>query len=373
MKKVIKIAIITLAVVVAAVGVLFVVIPLATSKKAEAVLAEAFTEAGVPEDMWSAGRVYYVPLLGHLTVEKLEFGERGVGAFLEAKKVTLALNTNSEELFAGSVDIQGLSFSAANMGVTVKDLSLNDFSVDKTLFRDSPVKAVKKLGNIRLSDVLFMRKEQRFFSLGRLNVDAGYAEGKGMLPSSVSLKELAIDIRQLIPFSALRPEYRLSNLELKNSFSGGVYTASLVTDWANLFTIKADLGLSLPRTFLASGDISEFALFDYKRDLMMDSLALTYTDKSLLDHVFELAGLSGGRAYAAEQLSETLMMFAVMGGVDAERFVAEVANFIEKPGKFELKTSLDSPVNFEGISRNPFMANLSLSINGGKPFTTGGY
>jgi hypothetical protein len=105
----------------------------------------------------------------------------------------------------------------------------------------------------------------------------------------------------------------------------------------------------------------------------MVSLVFTYTDKSFLDHVFELAGMSGSRAYAVEQLNETLMMFAMMGGADMERLAGEVTKFIEKPGKLELKTNLDSPLSLEDISQNPFVMNVSLSLNGGKPFTTGGY
>jgi hypothetical protein len=371
MKKAVKIAIISVAAVAVLAGALFVVIPLATSKEAEARLGEALAEAGIPEDMWSVDRAYYVPLLGHLVAEKLEFGERD-SAFLEAKKVTLALDAGREDLFAGSVDAEELSFLADDTGITVKSFSVKDFSVDRALLGYSPAGALKRLGNIRLSDAVFRQRGQTYFSLGSLNADIGYAEGKIPLPSSVSLKEVVMDSRRFMPLPALRPEYRLSTLELKNSLSGGVYTANLVIDGANLFTLKADLGLSLPRELLASGVISSLALIDYGEDVKLDSLALTYTDKSFLDHVFELSGIPGGRARAAEQLNETLMMFAMMGGVDAERFAEEVAKFIAKPEKFELKTNIDSPVSFEDISRNPFAVNLSLSINGGKPFTTAG-
>ncbi|MDR2746026.1 MAG: hypothetical protein LBB77_01140 [Treponema sp.] len=351
--------------------ILFAVLPLATSKQTEAKLGEAFAEAGIPEDAWTVGRAYYVPLFGHLVIEKLEFGERGDDAFLEVKKITLALDTGNEALFAGSVDAQDVSFLADNVDITVKSLSANDFSVDKASFGYSPVEAVKKLGKISLSDAVFRQKGQRYFSLGKLNADVGYAEGKIPLSSSISLKEFTMDIRQFMPFSTLRPEYRFSNVEFKNSLSGDAYTVNLVIDGANLFTIKADLGLSLPGEFLASGEMANLALIT--REVKMDSLALTYTDKSFLDHVFELAGMSGGRESAAEQLNEALMQFAVMGGVDEERFANEAAKFIVKPGKLELKTNIDSPVGFEDISRNPFAMNLSLSINGGKPFTASGY
>jgi hypothetical protein len=373
MKKAVKLAIIVAVAVAVIAGVLFVVFPLAASKQAEARLGEVLAEAGIPEELWSVGRVYYVPLFGHLVIEKPEFGERDGGAFLEAKKVTLALDTGREDLFAGSIDAREVSFSTDDTGITIKRLFVDDFSVDKTQFGYSPVEAVKKLGNIRLSDAVFRKKGQMYFSLGRLNADVGYAEGKIPFPSSVSLKEFVMNVRQFTPLPALRPEYRLSNLELKNSLSGGVYTVNLVIDGANLFTIKAALGLSLSREVFAPGETTNRALLDYDEDVKMDSLVLTYTDKSFLDHVFELAGISGGRAHAAEQLNESLMEFAMMGGVDAERFVDEVTKFIAKPGKFELKTNIDSPMNFEEISQNPFAMNLSLSINGGKSFTTGEY
>jgi hypothetical protein len=144
MKKAVKIAIISAAAVAAAAGALFVAIPLATSKEAEARLGEALAEAGIPEDMWSVDRAYYVPLLGHLVVEKLKFGESGGNDFFEAKKVTLALDTGREDFFAGSVDAQGVSFSADDTGITVKTLSVNGLSVDKALFEYSPVDEVTK-------------------------------------------------------------------------------------------------------------------------------------------------------------------------------------------------------------------------------------
>jgi hypothetical protein len=372
MKRGVKIAILSAAIVAAAAVILFVVIPLATLKSAEARLDEVLTEAGIPEDMWSIGRAYYVPLFGHLVVERLEFGERGA-VFLEVKKITLTHSTGGEGIFAGSVDVQGVSFLAGGTGITAKNLSVNDFSVDKALFKYSPVEAVKKLGNINLSDMVFRQRGRSNFSLGRLNADVGYAEGKILLFSSVSLKEFVVDVRQFIPLSALRSEYRFSSIDLKTSPSGGVYTVNLVIDGSNLFTIKADLGVSLPRELLGSGEITNFALIDYGENIKMDSFSLAYTDKSFLDHIFELAGMSGGREAAAWQLNETLQEIAMMGGVDIKRFADEAAKFIAKPGKLELKTNLNSPVSFSDISRNPFAVNLSLSINGGKPFTTGEY
>jgi hypothetical protein len=370
MKKAVKIVIISVTAVVIVLGLLFVVIHLATSKQAEARLGEALAEAGIPDDMWSVDSVRYVPLLGHLAVEEIKFGE-GDDVFLEAKKIILALNTSKKDFFAGSVDAHEVSFSADGTSITVKSFSVKDFSVDKTLFGYSPAEAVKKLGNIRLNDAVFGQRGRTYFSLGELNANVGYAEGKIPLPSLIALKEFTIDVRQFIPLPTLRPEYKLSNLELKNSLSGGVYTVNLVIDGANLFTIKVDLDISLPRELLASGGITNLALINFDEDVKIDSLAFTYTDKSLLDHVFELAGMPSGRERTADQLNEMFMMFATMGEVDAERFVNEATKFIAKPGKFELKTNINSPVSFEDITRNPLIMNLSLSINGGKPFTTG--
>ncbi|MDR1318490.1 MAG: hypothetical protein LBJ90_02610 [Treponema sp.] len=367
MKKAVKIAIISAAAVAVAAGVLFVAIPLATSKQAEARLGEALAEAGIPEDMWSVGRTYYVPLLGHLVIEKLD-----LGGMLKAKKITLALNTGREDLFAGSVDVREASFSFPGYAadIAVKSLSVDDFSVDKAMFGYSPVEAVKKVGNIRLSNAVIGQRGRTYYSLGKFHVNAGYAEGKPPLPSSVSLKDLTMDVRQFVPLPVSRPEYRFSNIEFKNSLSDGVYTVDLAIDGDKLFAIKARLGVSLPHSLFASGEITALSRIDYGEDVKLNSLTLTYTDKSFLDHVFELAGMSGGRAVAAEQLNETLMMFAGMSGTDTERFAGEAAKFIAKPGKFELKTNIYSPVSFEEIVRNPFAVNLSLSINGGKPFTT---
>ncbi|MFP3089949.1 hypothetical protein LQZ21_06435 [Treponema sp. TIM-1] len=370
MKKPAKIAISVAAAAALVLGVLLVVFPLVTSKAAEARLGEFFTEAGIPEAMWSVDRAYYVPLLGHLVLEKLAFGESD-NPFLEAKKVTLALDTSRENFFAGSVDAREVSFLEDDTGLTIKSLSVNDFSVDTAQFGYAPVEAVKKLGKIRLNDAVFRQKGQTYFSLGRLSADTGYAEGNIPLSSSVSLKDFVLNARQFTPRPAVRPEYRLSNLELKNSLSGGVYTVNLVIDGAQLFTIKVELGLSLPQELLASGDITSLALIDYEEDLKINSFAITYTDRSFLDHVFELAGMPGGRELAAEQLNESILMLAMLGGVNAEQFAGEVMKFIAKPEKFELKTNIVSPVSFEEISENPFALNVSLSVNGGKPFTTG--
>ena len=370
MKKGVIIAIISVAAVVVIAVVLFVVVPLATSKEAEANLGEALSEAGIPNNMWSADKVSYVPILGHLVVEKLTFGDKSSGAFIEAKKVTLALNRGSDDLFAGSVDAQGLSFQADDTGITAKSLFVKDFSIDKALFKYSPFESVKKIGKINLSDTAFRQKGRRYFSLGSLNANVGYVEGKIPLSSSVSLKDLVIDIRQFVPLPTLRSEYRFSNLELKNSVSSGIYTVNLVIDGTNLFTINASLGISFPPGLLSSGDITHLHLIDYEEDVKLNSLGLTYTDKSLLDHIFELAGMSGGRERAAEQFVDALPIFTLIGGDDAERLHGELMQFIAKPGKFELKTNISTPLSFEGIIQNPLAMNVSLSINGGKPFTT---
>jgi hypothetical protein len=368
MKKALKIAIISLAALAAAAVVLFVVIPLAVSKEAEARLGKALAEAGIPDDVWSVGRVYYSPLIGHLVLEKLEFGERG-SVFLGAKKITLALDMNKKDLFEGSVNAQELSFFLESDSITIKDISANDFSVDRSLLGSSPVEAVKKLGNVHLTEAVFSQGGAPYFSLGKFDVDMGYAEGKIPFPASVSLKDFVMDARPFAPLSTLWPEYRLSKLELKNSLSGGVYMITLDIDDAKLFTIKANLGISFPPGLLESGEIRNLALIDYDDDVKLDSFAITYTDKSFLDHVFELAGMSGGRESFIDELNGNLAMIAMAGGVDVERFAGEMAKFIEKPGKFELKIDLDSPMSLDDISSDPFAMNASLSLNGGKPFT----
>jgi hypothetical protein len=202
------------------------------------------------------------------------------------------------------------------------------------------------------------------------NVNVSYSEGKIPLPASVTLKKLTADVRRFNSLPFLRLEYRISTLELKNSFSGGVYKINLIIDVDDLFTIKTDLGISFPLKF---DGIADFTSMDYGEYVKMNSLTLTYTDKSFLEHIFELAGLPSGREDAVELLNDSIMMIAELGGIDAERFVSESARFFKKPGKLELKTNLESPTSFEDIGRNPVAVNLSLSINGGKPFTTGGY
>jgi hypothetical protein len=259
MKTGVKIATISAAVLAVAVGLLFIVIPFATTKTTEARLAEALAEAGIPEDLWSIGRAYYVPLLGHLVIEKLQFGEKGGDAFLEAKKVTLVIDTDNEDIFSGSVDAEGLSLIADNIGITAKIFSVKNFSVDKALLEYSPIEAIKKLGSIDLSDAVFTQDGQRYFSLKTFNADLGFSEGKIPFSSSISLKDFVVDVRQFAPLPALRREYRLSNFEINNSISRDKFTAKLAVDGANLFTLTSDLGISLPRELLATGNINDFA------------------------------------------------------------------------------------------------------------------
>jgi len=371
MKKAANIVVISVTAVVVAAAVVFVVIPLATSKQAEAKLSEALTEAGIPEDMWSFNDAYYLPIIGHLVVENMKIGGKDGVPSLIAEKVILALDQSREDLLAGSVDIRKLRLLANDTGITAERLSVNDFSVDKASIKLTPIKAIKKFGTMRLTNAVFRQKEQTYFSVGELSANIGYIEGKIPLSSSVSLKDAAMDIRQFSKLPALRPEYRLSNFGIQDSFSNGIFTISLTIDGADLFLIKAGLGISLPQEILASGEIADFTQLNYERDVKLASFVFNYTDKSLLDHIFELAGMSGGRESTAKYLNETFMELAMLGGVDARRFVDEATQFIMNPGNLELKTNMASPMSFTDLSRNPMAMKVSLSINGGKPFTTG--
>ena len=371
MKKTANIVLVSVAAVAVAAAVIFVVIPLATSKQAEAKLSEALTKAGIPEDMWSFNDAYYLPILGHLVVENVKFGGKDGVPSLTAGKVTLALDQSREDLLAGSVDAKELKFLADGTGITAKSLSVNNFSVDKASIRLTPMRAIKKFGTMRLSDAVFRQKEQTYFSVGQLNADIGYTEGKIPLSSSVSLKDAVMDIRRFAKLPALRPEYRLSNFGIQDSFSNGIFTIRLTIDGVNLFLIKAVLGISLPRKILASGEMADFTRINYRRDVNLASFVFNYNDKSLMDHIFELAGMSGGRESAAKHMNETFMELAMLGGVDAKRFADEATQFIRNPGMFELKTNMASPMSFTDLSRNPMAMKVSLSINGGKPFTTG--
>jgi hypothetical protein len=364
MKKAAKITALSAAAVVVILTILFVIIPFASSGAAKAKLGEALSGAGIPGEAWSAGRIYYVPVFGQVVLKDFE-----IGGVLEARKIILAIKTNSKNIFAGSIDAQGLSFSANSIGIIIDSLSVKDFSVDTLMIGSNPVESVKKLGKVGVSGAVFKQGGRTYFTLGEFNANIGYSEGKNPLPASVTLKKLTADVRRFNSLSALRPEYRISSLELKNSLSGGAYKINLTVDVDDIFTIKSDMGISFPPEF---DGITDFVLMDYEEDVKLASLTLSYTDKSFLEHIFEIAGLPGGRENAAELLNDFIMMAAEYGGIDAERFARESAGFFKKPGKLELKTNLKSPVSFEDLSRNPFAANVSLSINGGKPFISGG-
>jgi predicted secreted protein len=150
MKKVVKITAISAAAIVVILTVLFVVIPFASSKKAEERLAEALTGAGIPEDMWSAKRVYYIPIFGHLVVEKFE-----IGGILEANKIMMVIKTNSEDIITGAINAQGLSFSADGIGIIVKSISVKDFSVNTMMFGYSPLESVKRLEKVTVRGTTF--------------------------------------------------------------------------------------------------------------------------------------------------------------------------------------------------------------------------
>jgi hypothetical protein len=367
MKKGVKITLISAAVVVVTAGILFVCIPLVTSKQAEAKLRETLAEAEIPEEMWSVNRVYYIPLFRHFIVEKLEFKDNVGHLILKAKKVTLTLVKNTEEIFAGSMCAHAITFLDDNYSsITVKSFSLNDFSIDKT-----PSAALTKLGNIRLNKTVFEHDGTTGFSLGRLDINVDYDERYSDSPArpsfysmlsfskSVSLKELIID-EKLISLPELRPKYRFSNIAFVNSFSYKSGIVNLIIDGVNLFKIKAVFDISFP-----SNDPA-FSLLTGEAEL--NSLSLTYNDKSFLSHFLQLFGISSGRAYIAELLNEPLQTIAMMCGFDTASFADEAIKFIAKPEKLELKTDFDSPMSFKDIIQNPSSAKISLSINGGKPF-----
>ena len=373
MNKIVKAAIISGIVIAVIIGAFFAVIPLATSNEAKARLGEALADLGISGDDWRAENTYYVPLLGRLVINKFEIGERGSSGSLEIKKITIALDTGRNDLFAGSINAREISLLLEGVGITVDNFSIDNFSVDTELFHNEPLEAVKKLGKISMDRAVFTENGRTYFSLGKFNADIGYTEGKIPLDSSVTLKDFVIDIRKFIPNQAWRPEYRLSTFELKNNFSNGDYKASFVIDGVNLFSIKTEISISFPYEFLSSGEINALAGVDFDEDIKFNSFIFTYTDKSFLDHAFGLAGVNGGKEHAAEELRELLMVFAMMGGDEAERLADEAARYIAKPGKLELKTNFYSPMSFEDLSKDPFGMNLSLSLNNGKPFTIGDF
>ena len=369
MKKSLLIAIISAAAAALLAVVLFVIVPIAASKTAEQKFSDAVAETGIPDDMWSVGKVTYIPVFDHIVINDLEFGDKW-SFYLESKKAVLKLNLKKENIISGSIDLQDAALSAEGSGIILKKLALNNFSIDKTMLDYSPMEAVKKLDSISISGAEYRQGGMKYFSVKKFDAKLGYTEGKIPLSPSISLKDLIVDLRKFIPIENLRKEYRLSDIEIKMNRSGNV---NLLIDAANLFSIKSDINIFLPPELLASGSISDIDGFDFYDDLKLKAISLTYTDKSLLDHIFKLSGETSGRAAAAEELKETLLMYAETFGIEEERFANEAAKFITKPGKINIKTNLKSPISFGEISNDPFAANLSLSINGGKSFTAGGY
>ena len=372
MNKIVKIAIISAAALGILALVLFVVVPKVTSGGAEARLGEAFAEAGIPDDMWSVGSVQFVPLFNRFVIENLEFGDRYSSEFIRANKVTVSLSSNTDTVFAGSLNTEELTFYADGFYVSVNDLSVNNFSIDKFMLEYSPFEAVKKLDSIRINDAVFRQDGRTYFSLGRLSASLGYTEGYIPLSTSFSLTDLVMDIRPFAEFYGMRPEYRLTKFETKSSISGNVNTVTLAIDGANLFSINTDIRITLPRQLVASRRISDFAMIDFEEDIRLNSFSFTYEDKSLLDHIFDLTGMSSEREYILDDLYDMIMMFAMMGGAEMERLMLEAAGFIERPGKLELRTNFRSPLSFEDVIYDPFAMNLGLSINGGRPFMLGG-
>ena len=372
MNKIVKIAIISAAALGIVALVLFVVVPRATSGGAEARLNEAFTEAGIPDDMWSAGSVQFVPLLNRFVIENLEFGDGYSSEFVRANKVTISLSSNTDAIFAGSLDTEELTFYTDGFCVSIRDLSVNNFSIDKFMLEYSPFEAVKKLDSIRINDVVLRQDGQTYFTLGRLNASLDYTEGYIPLSTSFSLTDLVMDVRPFTEFYGMRPEYRLTKFETKSSISGNVNTVTLVIDGANLFSINTDIRITLPRQLITSRRISDLAMIDFEEDIRLNSFSFIYEDKSLLDHIFDITGMSSEREYILDDLYDMLMVFAMMGGAEMERLMLEAARFIERPGKLELRTNFRSPIGLEDLIYDPFAMNLSLSINGGRPFMLGG-
>jgi hypothetical protein len=372
MKKGLKIAVITVAaLVVVAVGV-FVVVPQASSKATENKLREAFSSAGIPDDMWDMDKAYYEPLSGNVVVENLRFGEKGEDNSITAKKVILRLKGASKDNFAGSIDAQGVSLKADNDSASAQSFGVHDFSVDTTLFQSAPVKAVKKLGSIQLGNVMIQQKGKAPYSVEKLNVVLNYSEGNIPRSSSISINGLALNMRDFLPQSSPLSNISLSTVALTNSVSGNVDTVNLTIDGNNLCSIKTAMSLTVPQEILQADDITKLENIDYNNEIKLNSFSFNYTDKSLLDDIFKLAGMTGSKEEIADQLNQNLSSLASIAGVDGQRFAREASNYIVNPGKLELKTNFASPVSLEDIIQNPLSLKLQLSINGGKPFTTAG-
>jgi hypothetical protein len=360
MKKNVKIAIMAAAIIIVIIGLFYVLMPFITAKATEERLVKTLSDAGISEEMWNAKRSYYIPLLNHLIVEDFTVGESN-DEFIKVKKITLAIKTNQNNIFAGSVNAEGISFSAGDTVLTSGKFSVVDFSVNTEQLKNMGATGIKKIGKVSVTNVEF-KQDTVSFSLEKLNADIGYSEGI-MPPSSViSLKGFITDLRPLMYFASLRPQYKIANLELKNSLSNGIDTVSLVIECSELFNIKINLDVSYPYTSFTSDIIDEIKL---------NSLSFTYTDKSFLNHIFELIGMPNGGESIQDLLNESIIPFASMGGIDTERFAREAANFIAKPNTLDLKTDIKYPINIEDIMDDPFALKLSLSINGGKPFKVG--
>ena len=369
MKKSILIAIISAAAAALIAVVLFLIVPIATSKTAEQKFSEAISETGIPDDMWSAGKVVYVPVFDHIVIDDLEFGDKWSIGYLKAKKAILKINTSKENIVSGSIDLQDASLSADGGGIIVKNFAVNNFSVDKSMFEYSPIEAIKKLDSISISGGEYRQGGIQYFLVKKFNANLNYTEGKISNSSSISIKDFISDLRKFIPYENLRKEYRLSNIEIKFNRSGLV---NLTIDGTNLFSIKSDIDIFLPQEITSSASLSIFDEIDFN-DVKLRSISLTFTDRSLLDHIFTLSGMTDNRAAAAQELKEAFLMYAESLGMEEERFANEAVKFITKPGRFEIKSNPVSPMSLEEITENPLAANLSLSINGGKPFTARGY
>jgi hypothetical protein len=359
--KTLKIVLIAAAIVVVTAGLFFVLTPLVTSKATEEKLAQVLLDAGIPEEMWNAEKAYYIPILNNLVVENLTIGEDDDES-IRVEKITLTIKTNRDTVFAGSINVKGVSFSADDISLAAGNFSAVDFLVDTEQLKNMQINDIKKIGKVSVSNAYL--KGGFNLSLGQLNADINYIEGKIPASSALSLKDFIIDVRPFgtfRSFRSLRPEYQITSMDLKNSLSKGVDTVTLAIECRELFNIKTNLGISYPYTSFTP---------DIAGDIKLHAFSFTYTDKSFLNHIFELAGMPGGGENVKELLDSSIVPFASMGGIDAERFAKEAANFFAKPNTLNLKTDIKTPINAADIMDDPFALNISLTINGGKPFTT---
>lgn len=365
MKKIVIIAGIVILVVA---GVLFIVIPLATSKMVESRLSEAFDSAGIPEEIWNVGSARYFPIPGRIVIKNLVFGDDYEDFQAKVKRLTFTSNLKNTDIFKGSARAKKVLFLADEVNISVGSICVNGFMLDLSeLNYGLGMSAVKKLKNIRVNNVEYKQRGSTYFSLKKMNTNIGYTHGKIPLSTSISMKDLILDVRRLLSISSgLNTEYRFSNLSYKNKISKGVSNADLDITLADLFNTKINIVFSFPPEFDTSGSVENLAMIDFEEDLKMVSLVFNYNDKSFLDHILRLAKVN--KKYAVEMLNETFMEMAIMSGFDSDRFVKEATNFIVKPKKLELKIIPDYPLSLNDITDDLFDSNLSLSINGGKPF-----